>query len=135
MEKGKEQIYDIYEAAESEVLHVAKDIDKIREETNKIIVKVDLLEKAEKSGADWSLLAVILIYIRKRKIKQCYENAQELQIQLAVMREQEQNLRRKRDELGFRLKQLQGTAEKTKTIGVASRSDVRVTLCSNGSSC
>ena len=117
MEKGKEQIYDIYEAAESEVLHVAKDIDKIREETNKIIVKVDLLEKAEKKArADLVIVSSNFNLYSEEKIKQCYENAQKLQIQLAVMREQEQNLRRKRDELEVRLKQLQGTAEKAKQL-------------------
>ena len=117
MEKGKEQIYDIYEAAESEVLHVAKDIDKIREETNKIIVKVDLLEKAKKKArADLVIVSSNFNLYSEEKIKQCYENAQKLQIQLAVMREQEQNLRRKRDELEVRLKQLQGTAEKAKQL-------------------
>ena len=117
MEKGKEQIYEIYEAAEAEVLHVAKDIEKIRAETNQIIAKVDLLEKAEKKArTDLVIVSSNFNLYSEEKIKQCYENAQNLQVQLAVMREQEQNLRRKRDELEVRLKQLQGTAEKAKQL-------------------
>lgn len=117
MEKGKEQIYEIYEAAESEVLHVAKDIERIREETNQIINKVDLLEKMEKKArTDLVIVSSNFNLYSEDKIKQCYENAQNLQVQLAVMREQEQNLRRKRDELEVRLKQLQGTAEKAKQL-------------------
>ena len=89
MEKGKEQIYEIYEAAEAEVLHVAKDIEKIRAETNQIIAKVDLLEKAEKKArTDLVIVSSNFNLYSEEKIKQCYENAQNLQVQLAVMREQ-----------------------------------------------
>lgn len=49
LEMGKNQIYDIYEAARNEMEHVKRDVERIKQETINIIFTVDELEK--KNGA------------------------------------------------------------------------------------
>lgn len=117
LEKGKNQIFDIYEAARNEMDNVKKDVERIKQETVNIILTVDELEKKERR-ARIRLMEVsrnFRIY-SEEDIKSAYDDARNLQIQLAVAREQEQNLRRQRDDLEIRLKSLKNTVEKAENL-------------------
>lgn len=117
MENGKTQIFEIYEAACNEVKNVKKDIEELKKMAEEIINKVDDHEKKERL-ARMKLAQVSCNFklYNETDIKICYEEARQIQIQVAVLREQEQSMRKKRDEMEIRLKQLMGTVEKAKQL-------------------
>ncbi|MEN6413832.1 MAG: sensor histidine kinase [Veillonellales bacterium] len=124
IEKGKDQIFDIYEAARNEMENVKKDVERAKQETADIIFKVDELVKKERR-ARLRLVEVsrnFRIY-KEEDIRKAYEEANNLQVDLAVTREHEQNLRHQRDDLEIRLKSLKDTVEKAENmvsqVGVA----------------
>ncbi|MDD4602050.1 Signal transduction histidine-protein kinase/phosphatase DegS [bioreactor metagenome] len=117
IETSKSQIFDIYEAARNEMESVKKDVERIKQQTVNIIFSVDELEKRERR-ARLRLMEVsrnFKVYTEE-DIKTAYDEAKMLQVELAVAREQEQNLRRQRDELEIRLKTLKETVEKAENL-------------------
>lgn len=124
IEKGKDQIFDIYEAARNEMENVKKDVERVKQETADIIFKVDELEKRERRSR-LRLMEVsrnFRIY-KEEDIRKAYEEAKNLQVELAVAREHEQNLRHQRDDLEIRLRTLKDTVDKAENmvsqVGVA----------------
>jgi len=117
IEKGKTQIFDIYEAARSEMENVKKDVDRVKQETADIIFSVDELEKKERRARPRLMEGSRNFRIYKEDdIKAAYDEAKNLQVELAVAREHEQNLRRQRDDLEIRLKALKNTVEKAEGL-------------------
>ncbi|HEY3427013.1 MAG TPA: sensor histidine kinase [Negativicutes bacterium] len=117
VEKSKTQIFDIYEAARNEVENVKKDVERVKQETADIIFTVDELERKE-SRARMRLMEVsrnFSVY-SEVDIKGAYDEAKNLQVELAVAREHEQNLRRQRDDLEIRLKSLKNTVDKAEGL-------------------
>lgn len=117
IEKSKSQIFDIYEAARNEMENVKRDAERIKQETADIIIKVDELERKERRSR-LRLMEVsrnFRVYT-EQDIKGAYEDTSQLQVDLAVAREQEQNLRRQRDDLEIRLKQLKNTVQKAEGL-------------------
>lgn len=105
IEKSKEEIYNIAEAAEAETVRMRQEVESIREETQEIIAKVDSLQAAERK-ARLRLMEVSSDFknYSEKDIKDAYENAQGLQIELITLRSQENVLRIRRDELERGLK-------------------------------
>lgn len=117
IETSKTQIFDIYEGARIEAGNIKIDIDQIKIKVSKIILRVDNLVKQERDARQTLVKVSSDFHLyTETDIKVCYDNAKNIQIELAVVREQEQNLRRQRDDLEMRLKQLQGTVDKAKQL-------------------
>ncbi|EAX48034.1 histidine kinase [Thermosinus carboxydivorans Nor1] len=117
VEKSKAQIFDIYEAARAEMEHVKKDIERVKQATADIIFKVDELERQERR-ARLRLAEVsrnFTVY-SEADIKAAYDEASRLQVELAIAREQEAVLRRQRDELELRLRNLKNTVERAENL-------------------
>jgi len=117
VENSKNQIYEIYEAARNEMENIKKDVEKIKQQTIDIIFKVDELEKIERRSR-LRLLEVsrnFSVYAEK-DIKGAYDDASNIQVDLAVARAQEQNLRRQRDELELRLRTMRDTVAKAENL-------------------
>jgi len=117
VEKSKTQIYDIYEAARAEVENVRKDLERVKQQTLEIIVKVDELEKRERNSRI-RLMEVsrnFAVY-SEEDIKQAYIEASNAKAELAVAREHEVSLRHQRDILELRLRSLAITAEKAERL-------------------
>lgn len=117
IEESKSQIFDIYEAARNEMENVKKDVERVKQKTADIIFAVDELEKRERR-ARLRLMEVsrnFRVY-KEEDIKAAYDEAKNLQVELAVAREQEQQLRRQRDDLEVRLKSLKNTVEKAENL-------------------
>jgi len=117
VEKGKGQIYDIYEVACQELANIKQDVDKVKQEAAEIICKVDGLERKERL-ARLRLAEVsrnFAVY-KENDIKTAYEEASVLQVELAVAREQEQFLRRERDALELRLRSMKQTVDKAENL-------------------
>lgn len=117
METSKTQIFDIYEGARTEAGNIKIDIEQIKVKVSEIILRVDTLERQERDARQ-TLVKVSSDFrlYTETDIKVCYDHAKNIQIELAVVREQEQNLRHQRDDLEMRLKQLQGTVDKAKQL-------------------
>lgn len=117
MESSRTQIFDIYENSRAEVDNIKLEIERARAKVAAVIDKVDELETKELKARN--RLVVVSSNFKKYTeddIKLTYEEAKILQIELAVLREQEVNLRQHRDSLEMRLKKLQGTADKAKQL-------------------
>ena len=117
VEMGKNQIYEIYEAARNEVENVKKDVERIKQETIDVIFKVDELEKKERRSR-LRLMEVsrnFRVY-SEEDIKTAYDEAKNIQVELAVTRSQEQNLRRQRDEMEVRLRNMKATVAKAEGL-------------------
>lgn len=117
MEESKTQIFEIYEGARNEVICVQTDIDVLKETLEVTINQVDELTKLEKQSRQ-ELMQVSRNFqtYTEADIKLCYDQTKNLQVRLAVMQEQEQNLNKQRNDLEFRLRKLQKTAEKAKQL-------------------
>lgn len=117
VERGKSQIFEIYEAARGEMDNIAKDVYAIKQQAVAIICKVDELERRERRSR-LRLMEVsrnFHIY-SEQNVKTAYEEASQLQVELAVAREQEQNMRRQRNDLEQRLKILKETVSKAESL-------------------
>lgn len=117
VELGKTQIYDIYEAARKEVENVKKDVERIKQETIDIIFKVDELEKNERRSR-LKLVEVSrnLSVYSEDDIRKTYDETKNIQVELAVTRAQEQNLRRQRDDIEIRLRSIKDTVVKAEQL-------------------
>jgi len=114
---SRSQIYDIYEAARDELESVKRDVERVKKETADVIFKVDELERNERKARIHLMEVSRDFKIRTEdEVREAYENARKIQIDVAVAREQEQNLRRQRDELEIRLRNLGGTVVKAEQL-------------------
>ena len=117
VEKSKEQIFDIYEAARGEMDKLFKDMERVRQETADVIFRVDELEKRDRRSR--RRLMEVSRNFRKyteTDIKSTYEETSSIQTELAMTRLQEQNLRRQRDDMEIRLKALKATVDKAECL-------------------
>ncbi|MBC8014155.1 MAG: sensor histidine kinase [Sporomusaceae bacterium] len=117
VEAGKNQIYDIYEAARTEMENIKKDVERIKQETIDVIFQVDELEKKERR------LRLKLMEVSRNftlysetDIKNTYDDTKNIQVELAVARSQEQSLRRQRDEMELRLRSIKDTVVKAERL-------------------
>lgn len=117
VERGKSQIFDIYEAARAEMDNVKKDVERVKQQTANIIFTVDDLERKERRSR-LRLMEVSRNFhvYSEEDVKAAYEETSRLQVELAVARAQEQNLRQQRDDLEIRLKTLKNTVEKAEAL-------------------
>ncbi|MCW2278830.1 sensor histidine kinase [Heliophilum fasciatum] len=117
IEQSKEKIFSITEDARLEVSSVQKDLQAIQKETLEVIENVDALERQERS-ARVRLMEVSrdLYRFSEQDIRQAYEQAQALQVSLAVYRERELQLRTRRDTLERRLRTLQSMVERAEAL-------------------
>ena len=104
---GRDSISGIAEAAQDEYERLQIQSEEIRHETATCVKQVDLLEKQLRKAK--TRLAIVNRDFERygeEEIKQAYHEAQALQIEVAVAREREAALRRKRDELERSLRNL-----------------------------
>ncbi len=111
------QIYEVYEMARDELENVKRDVERVKNETAAVIERVDELERKERK-ARIHLMEVSRDFKlhSEAQVREAYEDARKIQIDLAVAREQEQNLRRQRNEQEVRLRNLGGTVAKAEQL-------------------
>ncbi len=110
IEDSKGQIFEVYEAARREVENTRAELETIRRETAETIERVDKLEKAEQLEKQ-NLVRVSSNFrnFSEEKIKATYDAVKDVQVRLGVAREEERQLRRKRDDCEIRLYHMQKT--------------------------
>jgi two-component system sensor histidine kinase DegS len=117
MENSKYQIFEICESARAERETLAKELEKVYEETAATIVQVDKIE-AEYRRARIRLTEVSKNFrkFNEEDIKIAYETANHLQTQLTLYREKEVYLKARRDDLQKRIKNVDKQVERAETI-------------------
>lgn len=117
IENSQKEIYNIAENARQEYQRVRQDIEQIRQEVSETIQEVDRLEIAERR-ARLRLMEVSRNFKQhsEEEIKNAYETAQSIQIELIKLREKEKTLRFKRDHLELSLRRLQETVERAERL-------------------
>jgi two-component system sensor histidine kinase DegS len=111
------QIFDVYEMARDELENVKRDLERVKKETADVIFRVDELERSERRSRIHLMEVSREFRLHsEEKIKDAYEKARLLQVDLAVARQQEQALRKQRDDLEIRVRNLGGTVEKAEKL-------------------
>ncbi|NMB12265.1 MAG: histidine kinase [Firmicutes bacterium] len=107
LRSGRDEISGIAQAAQAEYERLRIQSEEIRQEAAVCVKQVDFLEK-QLQKAKTRLAVVNRDFERygEEEIKQAYQEAQALQVEVAVAREREAALRRKRDELDRSLRNL-----------------------------
>lgn len=117
IESGQEAIFDIAEDTRSELERVQHDLITTQRDTLETIQEVDKLSRLEKQ-ARLRLMEVsrdFHIY-DEAAVKEVYGKAMDFQVRLFVLREQEKNLRQRRNDLERSMRRLSGTVEKAETL-------------------
>lgn len=117
LRSAREQIFDIAEAARAEHERLSRAVEELRIEAKNSIELVDRLER-EARQARRHLAAVSQDFSRysERVIREAYEKAEKLQVELGIAREKENSLRRKRDELERSLINVKKMVEKAENM-------------------
>lgn len=116
MERAKTQVFDIAETARQECYRLQQELDQVVDEIKKTITRVDELEAREKK-ARLHLMEVSRDFQRYREedIKEAYETAQKLQLQLRDLRHYELMLRFRRDQLEINLRNMKANMAKVES--------------------
>jgi len=111
------EVFEIAEAARQEHEAAEKDLKDIKDETVNIIQKVDDLREANRK-ARMNLMKVSqdLDDYSETDIKEAYEKAKDIQVELSLFEEKEKRMRQKRDELERRLKGIEETVERAENL-------------------
>ena len=117
IERGKIQLYDIAENSMEEVNRVKKELAEVKNETSKIIVEADKLAVEEKK-ARIRLMEVSKDFHKytEKNIKEAYDAAYLLQLELVKAREQEKLLIYRRNHLEVSLRRLQDTSRRAEKL-------------------
>lgn len=117
VEQSKTQIFDITENARSETYQTAIELELIRIEVKKTIERTDELENSFRTARQ-RLVEVSRDFHRyaEADIRNAYELTSQLQVELSLSREKEQNLRRRRDDLERRLRNLKDMIGKAENL-------------------
>ncbi len=117
LQQGRNNIFDIAEDCQKHCLYLETEAERINQEVQEIIKLVDKTEKLEKL-ARLRLVEVSSNFrsFSENDIKQVYTNAQNLQMELANLRQKEIFVRKQRDEVLRQLKQFRQIAHKADTF-------------------
>jgi two-component system sensor histidine kinase DegS len=117
IEQSRNQIFDILENTRSETERIRKELEQIQKEVLQTIKKVDNLERLEKMARQ-RLLEVSRDFERYTEddVRQAYDKASELQVELGSLREREKQLKLRRNELERSLRKLEHTVDKAEGL-------------------
>ena len=115
IENSQKQIYEIVEESRNQYKKIEEELHKIKARTEEIIHQVDKLTKLEKD-IRYRLMIVNKNFkeFSEEDIKEVYEKAKELQLQLMVKKNEEQILIERRTEMELRLKAARDTLKRQK---------------------
>ena len=115
--QGQKQMFNIVETARAEGRHLKQELDSIQAEIQKTIEEVDRCELREKAARRrLARVSADFKNFSEEDIKEAYENATNVQIELALLRAKEQRQREKRTELELRYKDLQIMIKKAEAL-------------------
>lgn len=117
IEKSRDQIFEIAESARIEAKRLEDELNVAKAQTSKIIDEVDVLSKKEKDSR--YKLMIVSKNIKEQSedaIREAYDKAKDIQVELMAKRIEEQQLMQKRTELERRLKNARETVKKAEQL-------------------
>lgn len=117
IEEGRQEIFEISEVTRNECDEVKRGLGELQNKVKSLIKEIEVLENQEHVSRR-VLLTVskeFSIYTEE-DIRVAYENANNLQIKLALKRNEEKNLIKKRTDLELRLKNVQDILRKAENL-------------------
>lgn len=118
MESSKYQIFEILQVARDELAALTKELQRVMEETDETLKKVDRLElQYHRSRIRLTEVSRDFVRYSEKDIRIAYEKATELQLELMMTREREVYLRSRRDELQMRVRSVENSVERAESIG------------------
>ncbi|MGI6606923.1 MAG: sensor histidine kinase [Peptococcia bacterium] len=117
IETGRNQIFEIVENARSETDRLRIELGQIQRSVLETITEVDRLDMLERSSR-MRLMQVSKDFERytEKEVKQAYDRASELQVELASLREREKQLKLRRNEVERSLRKLEQTVDKAEGL-------------------
>ena len=117
LESSKKDIFSIAESSRREMDNIKSEISLVNEKINKVIDEVDELERANRR-ARIKLMEVSRDFHKhtEAEIKEVYQRAENTSIEIAVKREKEEQLKKRRSELEQRLLNIKNTFEKAENL-------------------
>lgn len=114
---SKTEIYDIADSARRECRKLEEELKNLKRQVNELIFAVeDIEEELKESKRKLMLVNRNFSRYTQEELKEAYEKADSLRIQLAVKREQEQHYIRRRNELEIRIKDSYKTIQKADNL-------------------
>jgi two-component system sensor histidine kinase DegS len=117
LEESKKDIFLICESARKEYDDIKLELGLLQEEISQITKNVKILERNSQE-ARWRLMEVSKEFGKYTEddIKIAYEKAEEISVEMAVLREKQEQLEKRRQELENRLKSLEDTIKKAENL-------------------
>jgi two-component system sensor histidine kinase DegS len=114
---SKTEIYDIADSARRECKKLEEELTNLKFQVGELISTVEEIEEELKESKR-KLMLVNRNFTRytQEELKEAYEKADSLRVQLAVKREQEQQLIRRRNELEIRIRDSYKTIQKAENL-------------------
>ncbi|MBO8164273.1 MAG: histidine kinase [Brevibacillus sp.] len=117
VESSKEQIFEIAESARKEYEAMKREVHDVREAIGEVIRQVDALDlKYRKARSRLMMVSKNFHEYTEDDIRAAYEEAHDVQVELLLARERETNLRKRRDDLDMRLRNLEHTIQKAENL-------------------
>ncbi|PSL48560.1 two-component system sensor histidine kinase DegS [Salsuginibacillus halophilus] len=117
VEESKEQIFEISEQSRQEYETLTQELEQVQAQVGETIDRVDALEKNARLARNrLAAMSKDFTDYSNDDVRRAYEAANELQVQLAVERQNEQQLRERRDQLERRLVQLEDTLNRAEGL-------------------
>jgi len=122
---SRNEIYDIADNARKECNKLEEELFQLKLQVKEIIERVEVLEtELKESKKRLMLVNRNFGKYSQEQLKEAYEKADKIRVELAVKREQERNLIKRRNELEIRLKDSLKTIEKAERLA----SNIGVTM-------
>jgi len=115
--EGKKDIFEITEASRNEYSGLKKELEEFKVKVQLLIKEVEVLEHQEQISRK-ILVAVSKNFSRhtEQDIKRAYENANNLQVKLALKRQEEKDLIKRRTDLELRSKNAQNILKRSESL-------------------
>lgn len=117
VENSKDEVFKISEEAQDEYNYLIAELEIVKKKVNKHIDEGDQLEKkVRRSRQHLSRVSKYFDRYSEKEIREVYEKTHEMQTRLAVLRQEESSLRKRRDELERRLLSLSRTIDRAENL-------------------
>ncbi|HEX3028824.1 MAG TPA: sensor histidine kinase [Clostridia bacterium] len=114
---GKQEIYDIADSARRESKKLEEELTQLKEQVKILIDEVEVLEAELKDSKRKLMLANKNFESCSQEVlKEAYEKADNLRVELAVKREQERYYLKRRNDLEIRIKESYSTVKKAENL-------------------
>jgi two-component system sensor histidine kinase DegS len=117
LENGKKQIFEISEGARHEWKELEDKFAQLQEKVKSTIEEVEQLSILEKESRHrLMIVSKNFKFYSEQDIKKAYETTRDIQIKLALKREQEQQLIAQRTEIEMRMRRVKNTLERAEYL-------------------